>query len=117
MNKNLSLTKKMKSMGFKCQDNSSSGKKRIFKNQKAIRQPKKQCDWVASNKITSDSICSKQILLEDMDQNNDILILSPQVGAFGECTQSTTSVTAGKQSLNIEEDYNISFSHTEDMSQ
>jgi hypothetical protein len=49
----------MKSMGFKCNDNSSSGKKRISKNQKVIRQPKKQCDWVISNKITSDSIISK----------------------------------------------------------
>jgi hypothetical protein len=50
----------MKGMGFKCNDNSSSGKKRISKNNhKGQSKPKKQCDWVISNKNTSDSASAK----------------------------------------------------------
>ena len=40
---------------------------------------------------------------------------SPQVGAFGDYTQSTTSVTAGKSKLTVDDAFDRSFANTEDM--
>lgn len=60
-------------------------------------------------------ITNKQIHVEDIDFKQKYDVLSPQVGAFGDYTQSTTSVTAGKSKLTVEDAFDRSFTNTEDM--